>query len=230
MSVVTRIMVGATLLLVSKSIWAIEYPEFPTASFMEVEVVAENMRYNNVPMRVFNFRTGQSVDAVEAFYNKQWEGEVAEKEMERWTVLSHRSGDFLLTVQIGMEDELTTHGTLSAVPVFSDSVEPGEDLGQGVNTMPGAKVINDIQAVDGGRSSRTVVLEHPDSVRRTAGYYSSLYQRQGWARTLGDGGDLVPGIGEVDVRALGFQNDSRRLHMAFSRVEGKTYTIMVFVE
>ncbi len=230
MSVFTRMMVGVALLLPYHSLWAFEYPEFPAADFMEVKVVAENIQYNHLPMRIFNFRSGQSVEAVRAFYNDEWEGEIAEKDVERWKILSHREGDFLLTVQIRKEQELATHGTLSIAPVFSDSPELDEELGRGVDTMPGAKVINDIQSVDGGKSSRTLVLEHPDSVQRTADYYSALYERQGWNRTLSNVGDLVPGIGQVDVRALGFQKGSRRLDMAFSRKEGKTYTVMVFVE
>ena len=228
--VFARVLAGATLLLPWSSVWGTDYPEFPTADFMDVTVAAGNIDYNGVPMRIFRFRTGESVESVEQFYNSEWKGSIAREDVRRWKVLSHRKGDFLLTVQIRTGETLVTHGTLSAAPVFSDSLEPGGDLGEGVNTMPGARVINDIRAVDGGKSSRTLVLAHPDSVRRTADYYQSLYEGQGWATTLGGTNDLAPSVGRVDVRALGFEKGRRRLDMAFSRLEDETYTVMVFVE
>lgn len=225
-----RVLVGVALLLPWSGVWGTEYPEFPTADFMDVRVAAGNIDYNGVPMRIFRFRTGESAESVERFYNTEWKGAIAREDVKRWKILSHREDDFLLTVQIRTGQEMVTHGILSASPVFPDSFEPGGNLGDGVNMMPGARVINDIQAVDAGKSSRTLVLAHPDSVRRTANYYRSLYERQGWISSLGNASDLVPGVGNVDVRALGFEKGSRRLNMAFSRVEGETYTVMVFVE
>lgn len=207
--------------------WAVDFPEFPIAEFMRLSVAADNIQFNGVPIRIADFRSDKSEAAVVAFYRETWKEEIADADYAMWRILSHREGDFLLTVQVSGRGGAGSGGTLSIAPVFSPNIEPGKDLGKGFPLLPGTTVVNDIQARDGPNRSRTLLMVNGMSVRQNRDYYSRRFLREGWREMAGnrdENGD------PMENPPLILSRGRDELNIAFTVVDGKTHTVAVLVQ
>lgn len=201
------------------------FPDFPAADFMQLTLVAEDMQFNGMPMRLIEFRTGMSRDRVIQFYRSEWRGELAEARMGESAILSHRDGNYLLTVQINPERDLETVGTLSVAPLFDSKKNTPSALGKGFPMPPGTVVVNDIVATDGPKKSRTLLLTTTKNLRQTYDFYNRRLQQEGWKRLSPAGSSRQPELHSDNGLILTRKGDE--LNIAF--VPGDTGTVIVAV-
>ncbi len=202
------------------------YPEFPYSDDMDVVVVANNMDYNGLPMRAFQFSSSADEAEVVAFYEREWGEEMTNILFGDWRILSHKEGDYLMTVQIEQNTMAKTHGTLGITPMFK-LVDAGSrhvqklqaGIGKDFPMPPRSEVINDIRADDGGINSRTIMFANSQSVLQNIKFYLRKMQAQGW--------EILGGYPESldNLTALAMNKGGQKLNLSFVSREGKTYGV-----
>lgn len=221
-SAVTCLFIMHAALLEARS-----YPDFPAADFMQLALVAEDMQFNGVPMRLIEFRTGASREQVIGFYRTKWGERLAESKLGEADILSHRHGDYLLTVQINPGRGLETIGTLSVAPLFDNKVRSRPALGKGFPMPPGTTVVNDIIAIDGPKKSRTLLLRTTKSLRQTYDFYSRRFEQEGWKTLAPEAGKQSTPHNDM---GLILNRKGNELNIAFVGDEGGTVIVAVLVD
>ncbi|GGZ98335.1 hypothetical protein GCM10008090_03460 [Arenicella chitinivorans] len=202
------------------------YPEFPYSKNMDVVIVADNMDFNGLEMRAYQFKSKDDEEDIVAFYESEWGDEMTNVLFGDWRILSHREGDYLMTVQIEQNTMAVTHGTLGITPMFR-LVDAGSahikklqsGIGKDFPTPPKSKILNDIKSDDGGIVTRTLLFENAQSVRQNLRFYLRSMQSDGW-QVLGGTPENIK-----DVNVLAMNKGGRKLNLSFVSRDGKTYGV-----
>jgi hypothetical protein len=208
---------------------AISMPEIPQAPDMSIVVVSDHMVLNGLDMSTYQVASPHSLDEVLSFYRTAWRGEVAESPMQvgisavPWTVLAHRDGDFLITVQLTPSKGGGVYGYIAISTMFADRFQ---ETGRDVLMPAGSTLLNDITADDPGRSSRTLVIRNEDSVEFNLEYYRSHLRDQGWTEAV----DLSAMPSDIAPHQVLMMNrGSDELNLSVTRSGGMTTVVMVTV-
>lgn len=203
-----------------------EYPEFPFSKSMDVVIVANDMDYNGLEMRAYQFKSKDDEADIVAYYESEWGDEMTNVLFGDWRILSHREGDYLMTVQIEQNTMAMTHGTLGITPMFR-LVDAGSShvrklqagIGKDFPTPPKSKILNDIKTDDAGMVTRTLMFENAQSVRQNLKFYLRNMQSDGW--------QVLGGIPEdiSDLKTLAMNKGGRKLNLSFVSKGGKTYGV-----
>jgi hypothetical protein len=218
-------------LVFTPHVWAFATPKIPVQDDMTITVVADHMDFNGVQMASYEVHSRRSLDDVVNFYKSAWTGRVAVSEMQvgsgtgSWTVLSHRDGDYLITIQLQADEPSGCSGFAAVSDAFS-----GEQRRQADSfPMPaGSKVVNDITANDPGKRSRTLVLQNSDSVQSNLNFYRAQLQRQGWSE-VGNADEAGLPQQWQGQQALLMNRDGDQLNLAVDR-SADTSTIVIVTE
>ncbi len=170
------------------------WPPFPTPSGASVSWVAENIRYNQVPMQIRMMHTGESPARVLAFYRERWKdagGKLGETQLSPWRILSRSSGAFLFTVETravpeGSESVLTISRLPEMVAQAREALHGGRaplpKTGHDFPMMAGSKVQMDMESFDEGKQGRMIMHRNSFPVEDNALYLREQLLLYGWAR------------------------------------------------
>jgi hypothetical protein len=205
---------------------------FPTQSDMSVSVVSEHMNVNGVDMAIYDVISPRSIDDVARFYETAWRGRVAVGKIGQnnnepsWTVLSHREGNVLTTVQLQPRNAsgLGCHALIAISTAFAERRSQDRD---DFPIPSDSKIIDDIRAEDLGRASRTLVLQNEDSVGYNEDYFRQRLQAQGWAEVADP--DAFPSR-QLEFRALLMNRGADEVNLTISRSEGVSTVVIVRVK
>ncbi len=192
-----------------------KWPEIPLPEKSELTVVMENAKVNGIPTQSFIMTSWQPLAKSIEFYRKSWatteskllkSGAVGYKEnrLDNVHILSRIEGNFLITFQFDTNIEKTTKAILGISVLPGKRHRPAR-LGHGVLLDPQAEIMTDIEAIDDGKHSRTILASRKGNVSQCTRTYHSLYTGRGWTRLEGDssGADNVlflnKGRGEVNI-------------------------------
>lgn len=161
---------------------------------MQTDPIGERLRINGVETRVWQFRSTDGVDAVATHFSREWSGKIARSNAGGWDILSHRDGEWLITVQSGPADALGVHrGFIAIARLFV----PRDRLRAEPPRLPRTQLLQDIEAEDLGRPSRTMLLLSEESAAQNLEFYRAHFRAEGFvplaagALTQGpDGGSL----------------------------------------
>jgi hypothetical protein len=199
---------------------------------MRVSVVSEDMNVNGIDMAVYDILSPRSIDEVIHFFQTAWKGRVAVGHVggtgdhATWTVLSHRDGDMLTTVQLQPQNDsgLGSHALVAVSAAFEGRRSQDRDD----FPMPGdSKIIDDIRTKDLGRSSRTLVLQNEDSVGYNEAYFRQQLQAQGWVDVAKP---EALASQQLESRALLMNRGADEMNLTISRNEGVSTIVVVKVE
>lgn len=212
--------------------WAFATPKIPVEDDMTITVVADHMDFNGVQMAGYEVHSRRRLSEVVDFYKSAWKGSVAVSEMQvdpgsgPWTVLSHRDGDYLITIQLQPDEPSGCSGFAAVSDAFS-----GKQRHQAENfPMPaGSKVINDIAASDPGKHSRTLVLQNNDSVQSNLDFYRAQLQRQGWSE-IGNTDEAGLPQQWQGQQALLMNRDGDQINLAVAQSDAGTSTVVIVSE
>lgn len=207
------VLLGLAIMCFSWSVQARNYPDFAVAPFMHVQIVADDMQFNGVPMRIVEFNSTQPRARVIEFYRGTWGDRVVETDMGDRYILAHRDGDYLLTVDIAADTGMGAKGTLSTTAFFDPRVRPSDTLGEGFPMLPQSTVFNDIKSVDGSNYSRTLVINSNHNLQRTYDFYQRRFYQEGWREVVPASGSGEPVQAAGRAILLNRRNDE--LNIAF---------------
>jgi|GEM_PF-6319030 len=206
-----------------------EQPDWPEVDFpkkVNVYVVAANIKYNGVPMKIWEFRTGKKVEQILSFYKQAWTEEqdaksgkpdYVEYDVGPWKVVSKLEDGFQTTVQI-----MKANQTSAVVVVgISKLLEEDEITDKPAIYVPeGSEIISVLEAVDNGSPSTTLVARNKLSKKANFERYLDHFGSNGWSRIAGDE------RGQANS-ALIMKKSKSELSLTFSRSEGNTEIVGV---
>ena len=207
------------------------FPDFPYSDKMDVLLVADEMIVNGVRMRALQFKTSQDEVHVVDFYKQEWGEEMTDVLFGDWRVLSHRDGDFLLTVQIEQGDHQLTHGTMGITPAFKLAKQSDQKLakiqktiGNDFPMLAGTQIVSDIGSKDIGQKSRTLLFSNNKSIRQNVRFYLNKMTSDGW-QLLGSNTAEAQQAG-----AFALNKGEQKMNLSFVRNEGLTYGVAVTLQ
>jgi len=207
-------------------------PVFPPKE--QVEIVANDMTFNGVRMRQYEFHSKKTIDEILDFYRESWKRPSAvnlpgylENKQKDWRVISRVEDDLFYTVQLReSSDGVQALVAVSELP----KLHKPPALGHGFPKPTSTQVFNDISAVDGKSTSRTLVMESGQAVPYAYDFYKQYFTDDDWSSqtpTLheGEAGKLSD-----DAMMLVMVKGSKEIQMTFARKKGKTHIIAVEID
>lgn len=191
---------------------------------MRVERMGQALRINGVETFAWQFHWSENGDRLAAHFAREWDGGLKRRRVGPWEVLSQRRGDWLLTVQAASVGVGQVHGWIAAARLFG-ALERGRSRGRpDLPMLPRTHVLNDVEASDLGRRSRTLLLLSEQSAAQNLDFYRAHYREQGFeplaARALvksAGGGSMV------------LVRGGEQLNLAVSSQAGRSFIAIVRV-
>jgi hypothetical protein len=154
------------------------FDDFPVMDDMRVQVVMDNVVYNDRPMMVRNFNIEQSAEQVVNYYRRQWRDASVDSQMGVWRQISTLTKKCLMTVQYAEMAGAGTFGRLviSNIPQLNASGQLAADL----KLPSGTIVVSDTRMEDGPKKGRVTLLTSEGSVDQVAHFYRSQMLGDGW--------------------------------------------------
>src|SRR5690606_21472818 len=155
------------------------FDDFPVIPDMRVQIVMDNVVYNDRPMMVRNFNIEQPAEQVVNFYRQSWRDASIDSQMGAWRQISTLTKKCLMTVQYAEMPGAGTFGRLviSNVP----NLNPGGNLASDLQLPSGTMVVSDTKMEDGPKKGRVTLLTSEGSVDQVAHFYRAQLRGDGWA-------------------------------------------------
>ncbi len=219
-------LIFVTILLLNSnfSIASQDWPEIPVPPKSQVEWVAEDLRYNGLPMRVQRFESKVSAQEILAYYRAHWsKGELQPKQMKagEWDVISMPHGPFFMTVQVKDVKGGFSEGRIGVSALDGKVIKPQAEF---LPKPSGSTVISVVESKDPGRSSRQVILANGLTISSNASYYEGELTFQGWKKLQGNStnqGGLSDGYFAI------YQKGKEQIDVAVSRHSDGLHTMIL---
>ncbi len=218
------------VLVFSGQVYGSGFPEFETPDFMHVTVVSDNMAFNGLQMKAYEFKSSKGIDDIKTFYNKLWNGKIKQSTAGPWDIITHYDGEFLYAVQIENDASAGNQakGLLSVSDPETGKTAGRKGIGKGFPRPALTDVINDISATDLGKKSRTLVMTNNKSVKTNYDFYRDHYIRRGWVELVKQGKNTA---GRIDgPMTLMFNKGGDEVNITFASAGRKTNVVAVLVE
>lgn len=158
-------------------------PEFPAPKKAQLQIIAERMEINGLPMAIRRLESAEKPEAILAFYREEWAATEhapapVEYMLEAWQVIASQRGDCFFTVQV------KPFGRNGSEALLGATAPPGGvNVKEDVPMLPGSNVLNDIGHNDAGKTARTVLLKNGFSTATNTDFYRRNLASQGWKVT-----------------------------------------------
>lgn len=152
---------------------------------VKLQMVAEEMRINDVPTTIRAFSTKMSVDTVLTYYRNVWARLATANRpgfMENingeWQLISTIEGECFTVVQVKILDG-GAYGLISMTTKPTNQTKLIK-VGKDFPVLPGSVVMNDFDYADGIRNARTIVLTNQSALTANVAYYRNEFKSRGW--------------------------------------------------
>ena len=192
----TKILAGALLAALSLPCSAsCDWDEFPVMKSMSLAPVLNNATHNRQTLAVKEFRTPDSVEALERFYWRKWEAPVPSV-VAPWKQLSKMITD---TCFATVQYQVTDTGAAGRLVMSEFSANAaGDSLGAGLLLPDDAIVASDTLMDDELKSGRVTLIATSMSPDEVARFYIGGLRRQGW--------ELEPQFNEQEAHVMIFRD------------------------
>lgn len=203
---------------------ASDFPRLKLPDAMQVKIVAGDLRMNGLTTRIYAFHSTKTADELVDYFSRQWT-RMARSHAGPWDILAHRDAGFLITVQSRQANGLgETRGFIAFSNLFQAVEEGIKPPTVDVPMLPDTSVIQDLQAVDQGRPSRTLILRSGQSASQNLDFYRAYFHEQGY-KPLAHGA-LVKGAA---AGSMILNRGNEELNVAVAEQNGTTIVTIVRV-
>lgn len=216
--------IGLMCLLATAS-YAQDFPEIKLPHSMHVQIAADHVRMGALNTRIYAFRSQQSVDDLAAYFNRQWNGRMTRNRIEPWEILAHRDEGFLVTVQIETSALNESRGFIAVTDAFDALNEERKAPAVDIPMLPKTELLQDLEARDRGRKSRTLMLLSEQSTHQNLEFYRAYFREEGFVPASNQGA-LVKGSG---AGAMILNRGNEQVNLSVAEREGKTLVTIVRV-
>lgn len=166
-----------------------EWPTIPVPENSSIVVVADKMLFNGIPMKTWELKALMKPDELQKFYMTAWAvpSDSADintpghliKTIPGYRVISRVEENYLLTVQVRDQKTASSRALLAISKITRDKNRE-YILGDGFPALTGTTFINDIEAIDGPKKSRTLIATSEAPLQSVARFYRTTMMRNGW--------------------------------------------------
>lgn len=203
-----------TTLMLSTTMAHAGWPKIATPPLTETTSLAQELLYQGTPMRVKTFTSKVSKSRVVNFYRDRWEKEYVVDYFGPWKQISHKHGNYFVTIQVQASGESSSYGRISVMQI------PDEDehlaLGKGIATLPDTTVLNDITSNDKKTNSRNILAQNKQSIESNGHYYKTHYANNNW-------GSVMDKTVNPDNRVLIFRKGRKETVVVIQRIADTSY-------
>ena len=214
--------VGPALHAASSAPW----PELLQPPKATVQWVGDSLRVNGVPTRVMRFDSSASRSEVVEFYRAGWTGgyptRASVRVMGDATVVGQAHGPFFMTAEVKDAPLGGSQGLISVARVLGSKIE--RSAGE-LPLMPGAKVLQVVEANDPGRRSREVALSVPQAAPSVVQFYQAALPDAGWRQVQYN--DVPRDTGGPGGAVLVFQRERSELQLSVVTNPGDRGSMLV---
>lgn len=173
-----RLLLSAFMVFTYRAYADCNFDDFPVMADMRVQVVMDNVVYNDRPMMVRNFNVEQSAEQVVNYYRRQWRDASVDSQVGAWRQISTLTKKCLMTVQYAEMPGAGTFGRLviSNIPNLNATGQLGTDL----KLPSGTIVVSDTRMEDGPKKGRVTLLTSEGTVDQVVHFYRSQKLSDGW--------------------------------------------------
>jgi hypothetical protein len=173
-----RLLLSALMVFTYRAYADCNFDDFPVMADMRVQVVMDNVVYNDRPMMVRNFNVEQSAEQVVNYYRRQWRDASVDSQVGAWRQISTLTKKCLMTVQYAEMPGAGTFGRLviSNIPNLNATGQLGTDL----KLPSGTIVVSDTRMEDGPKKGRVTLLTSEGTVDQVVHFYRSQKLSDGW--------------------------------------------------
>lgn len=157
-----------------------EIDEFDIPDRMTLSAVGTRMRINGIATQVYRFESSLTRNQLAAHFRKQWPGRTRRAWAGPWDVLSHRQGSHLLTVQMTDAGASQSRGLISASNSLDAFSRKSSQRPPGFPLPRRTQILQDIESIDLGRKSRTLILVSKQSALRNLEWFRNHFRAQGF--------------------------------------------------
>jgi hypothetical protein len=200
---------------------------FPAPEF-KLTWIAPDMLYNGLPMQVRRFDSSENMQAILAYYRREWKATekrlgAIEYDVADWKVIAVLRERCFYTVQV---QRAASGGGATGLLGVSQLQGPGlaRDAGKGFPMMSGSNVVNDMSHRDPGKPGRTILLMNAYSPATNADFYRRNLEGDGW-RIIADQTVRLRG-GNGEAHALTLKRGLNETSMTISR-SGEGSSVLV---
>jgi len=206
------------------------WPEMPAPPKAKVQWIAQNMRVNGIPTRVWQFQSRASRQEVIAYYTAYWSGDGAGgydhkpsvHALGDATVIGQVHGPYLMNVKIEDGPKSSSKGLISVAQVLGS--KPDHDPGQ-VPLMPGGHVVSVVESSDPGKQSRQVLILTPQPLASVIQFYRASFLNGGWKQVQGDAQPRR--IGRVSTSFAVFAREDAEMQLSMvDSAQGRGSTLL----
>ncbi len=209
-----RIFFLLTLLLCGKSLAAQNWPNVEFPKNATVEIVADNMNFNGIPMRTWAVTDQQTSPMLTAaFFRQQWKDSSIKFDEQKFGndfIINSLQPPYLLTARIKPQ----LKGVLVYVGISKNEAVTANANSLAFPTLASSTVLSDIRSQDLFKRGRTLLLRSGSDIGSAYRYYYNYFVGQGWT-VSGDILDVTAGKG-----ALMLSSGSSTVDITFNRMAG----------
>lgn len=178
LNIFCRLLLSALMVFTYRAYADCNFDDFPVMADMRVQVVMDNVVYNDRPMMVRNFNVEQSAEQVVNYYRRQWRDASVDSQVGAWRQISTLTKKCLMTVQYAEMPGAGTFGRLviSNIPNLNATGQLGTDL----KLPSGTIVVSDTRMEDGPKKGRVTLLTSEGTVDQVVHFYRSQMLSDGW--------------------------------------------------
>ncbi|TDU32542.1 hypothetical protein DFR24_1940 [Panacagrimonas perspica] len=188
---------------------------------MQADNIGEWMRIDGIETRAWQFHSTDDADAIAEHFGREWNGRFVRTKAGGWDILSHRQDDWLATVQTGPADALgNRRGFIAIAHRFAPRDPPRPPPG----ALPSTQLLQDIEAEDHGRRSRTMLLVSDQSAARNLDFYRAHFRTEGFEPLAA--GALTR---SADGGGMSLVRGNEQLDLAIAERDGRSWIVIVQV-
>ncbi|MES2771213.1 MAG: hypothetical protein V4623_04430 [Pseudomonadota bacterium] len=203
--------------------------DFPIPSNARINLVAQSMLMNGVPMSIKELRSKQSPKEIQLFFRAQWSArgqKMLESEIKQgqtsWQTLASQEGDCFFTVQTQADAQ---GGTYALLGVSHTPQDTAATPGNAFPMMSNSRVFNDLAHQDGKKTARTLLFDNPFSPASNAIFYRNTLSLQGWQNRVDRQVAHASGTSQIQV----WQRGVEELSISIDQRDGKTRMVAQLV-
>jgi hypothetical protein len=156
------------LCLLNAHAYAFSWPEVQYPERARVETIAESMRMNGIPVRLYRFEVNRPVGEVRDFYRSAFGSKRVEPAMEGFTVIAAAQTDAFSTVRLRALGEQRTEGFVM------QSRTDTQELKTTRNDFPmpsDSQLISQVESTDSGNTSNLMLLQNTHSTKTNVDFF-----------------------------------------------------------
>lgn len=195
--------------------------DFELPHSMQTDHIGEWMRIDGVQTRAWQFHSTDDADAIAEHFGHEWNGRIARTTAGGWDILSHRQGDWLATVQTGPPDALGHHRGFIAI---AHRFAPRHRSRPSPTVLPSTQLLQDVEAEDRGRRSRTMLLVSDRSAAQNLDFFRAYFRSEGFEPLAAGALTKAP-----DGGGMSLVRGNEQIDLAIAERDGRSWILIVQV-